>query len=156
VKPIRDMSALEVAAFAAQHLRSLGVDVVLSGGTCVTLYSESQYVSGDADLVLRGHVSRAVLRAHLKRIGFEERGRTFAHPETAVALDFPQGPLAVGKQPVTHIRTVTLATGTLLALSPTDCVKDRLAAYYHWGDRQCLEQAVLVAGTAPVDLADIR
>jgi hypothetical protein len=41
-------------------------------------------------------------------------------------------------------------------LSPTACVKDRLAAYYHWGDMQCLEQTLLVVRTADVDLREIR
>ena len=27
-------------------------------------------------------------------------------------------------------------------LSPTDCVKDRLAAFYHWKDQQSLEPAI--------------
>ena len=41
-------------------------------------------------------------------------------------------------------------------LSPTDCVKDRLAAYYFWNDQQALEQAKLVAKNQPVDLDEIR
>jgi hypothetical protein len=51
---------------------------------------------------------------------------------------------------------LTLPTGTLVLLLPTDCVKDRLAAYYHWGDKQCLEQALLVTQNTAVDLRDIR
>jgi hypothetical protein len=49
-----------------------------------------------------------------------------------------------------------LSTGTLTLLSPTDCVKDRLAAFYHWNDRQCLEQALLVIESRKVDLREIR
>ena len=30
-------------------------------------------------------------------------------------------------------------------LTPTDCVKDRLAAFFHWNDYQSLNQALLVA-----------
>lgn len=41
-------------------------------------------------------------------------------------------------------------------ISPTDCVKEWLAAYYHWGDQQCLYQATLVAQANDVDLEDIR
>jgi hypothetical protein len=44
----------------------------------------------------------------------------------------------------------------LRVISPTDCVKDRLAAYYHWGDRQCLTQAELVAKEHPVDLNELK
>jgi hypothetical protein len=41
-------------------------------------------------------------------------------------------------------------------LSPTDCVKDRLAAFYHWGDNQALEQAILVSHDQEIDLDNIK
>jgi len=44
----------------------------------------------------------------------------------------------------------------LQIISPTDCVKDRLAHYYHWGDRQCLQQAILVAAKHDIDLKEIQ
>ena len=34
-------------------------------------------------------------------------------------------------------------------------MKDRLAAYFHWNDRQALDQAVLVANSNNVDRADL-
>lgn len=37
-------------------------------------------------------------------------------------------------------------------VSPTESVKDRLAAWYHWKDRQSLEQAVLVSEAHEIDL----
>ena len=43
-----------------------------------------------------------------------------------------------------------------MLLSPTDCVKDRLAAFYHWKDQQSLEQAVLVARTNEIDLGEVE
>ena len=43
-----------------------------------------------------------------------------------------------------------------LALSPTDSCRDRLAAFYHWRDRQSLGLAVAVARHRRVDLAAIR
>jgi hypothetical protein len=47
-------------------------------------------------------------------------------------------------------------TGILRIISPTDCVKDRLAAYFYWDDRQCLEQGVLVAKDNEIDLDEIE
>ena len=41
--------------------------------------------------------------------------------------------------------------GSFRLLSPTDCVKDRLANFYHFEDGQCLEQAPMVAGQHPVN-----
>lgn len=43
----------------------------------------------------------------------------------------------------------------LRLLTPTDCVKDRLAWYYHTGDTECLEQAYLVARQHAINLNEI-
>jgi hypothetical protein len=48
------------------------------------------------------------------------------------------------------------STGLLRLISPTDCIKDRLAAYYHWNDRQSLDQAILVALECEIDLGEIE
>lgn len=156
MKPIAKMTAGELAAYVATHLGARGIPVVLSGGTCVTIYSEGRYVSADLDLVGNGITSRKRLREALADIGFTEKGRQFFHPETPLFLDCPRGPVAIGQEPPGEIRTLEFATGRLPLLSPTDCVKDRLAAYYHWNDEQSLEQATLVAQRHPVDLKEIR
>ncbi|MFK5938387.1 MAG: hypothetical protein QM497_08325, partial [Sulfurimonas sp.] len=44
----------------------------------------------------------------------------------------------------------------LRLLTPTDCVKDRLAAYYHWDDEQCLQQAIWVAKKNEFDLKSVQ
>jgi hypothetical protein len=41
-------------------------------------------------------------------------------------------------------------------LSPTDCVKDRLAKFYAWNDAQALYQALLVVATQPVSFREIE
>lgn len=46
--------------------------------------------------------------------------------------------------------------GTLRILTPTNCVMDRLAWYYHAQDEQGLEQAVAVAAANEVDLDRIE
>ena len=37
-------------------------------------------------------------------------------------------------------------------ITATQCVMDRLAAFYFWKDRQALEQAIAVARAHPIDL----
>jgi hypothetical protein len=49
-----------------------------------------------------------------------------------------------------------MAGDVALALSPTDSCRDRLAAFYHWRDRQSLRLAVAVARHQAVDLEAIR
>ena len=156
MKPISDMSAGELAAYVASHLASRGIEVVLSGGTCVTIWSEGRYVSGDLDLIRSGVAPRSSLREALAEIGFVERGRQFVHPDARFFVDCPPGPVALGREAPKEIRTLQFATGSLHLLSPTDCVKDRLLAWYHWQDRQSLEQAALVAERNPVDLDELR
>jgi hypothetical protein len=91
----------------------------------------------------------------MREIGFQEEGRYFRHPDSNVLVEFPPGPLAVGAEPVKEVQEIELATGTLKLISPTDCVKERLASYYHWGDRQALTQALLVVHHRPVDLLEV-
>ncbi|MES2439732.1 MAG: hypothetical protein V4584_11720 [Verrucomicrobiota bacterium] len=44
-----------------------------------------------------------------------------------------------------RIRSIIPFEGRIIRLlSPTDCVKDRLAAYIHWKRRSCYNQALLV------------
>lgn len=67
----------------------------------------------------------------LSKIGFHEDNKYFKHPETQYFIEYPAGPLAIGREPVREPYTIQFETGTLKLLSPTDSVKDRLSAYYH-------------------------
>ena len=152
------MSRAELAAFVQEHLRGKGIDMVLSGGACVSIYTLNKYESMDLDLI---HISllkprRKLIRDAMEEIGFLEVGRYFNHPDTKLFVEFPQGPPAVGEEPVKNIRELKESTGVLKIISPTDCVKDRLAGYYHWNDEQCLAQAVLVARNNKVDIEEIE
>jgi hypothetical protein len=56
---------------------------------------------------------------------------------------------------VNEILVQEYETGTVKIISPEDCVKDRLAAYYHCGDRQALAQALMVVKEQSIDLTRI-
>ncbi len=156
MKPVSEMSVGELAAFICSYLKQKGIEVVLSGGGCVSIHSQNKYVSEDLDFIEYRGVTRRKLKTVLGEIGFLEENRYFKHPETKFFLEFPPGPLAVGNEPVKEIITLNFPTGNLQIISPTDCVKDRLAAYYHWGDRQSLEQAIMVAGDIEIDLGEVE
>ena len=94
--------------------------------------------------------------ATLEEIGFREKNRYFTHPETQHIIEFPSGPLSVGGEAVKNITEIKYATGILRVISPTDCVKDRLAAYYFWKDQQSFNQALLVAQNNPVNISEIK
>jgi len=155
VKRIGKMSQAEVAAYACAHRAGRGIRVALSGGAVVAIYSGSRHVSQDVDLVNLYQVRHSALREHMQAVGFVEEGRCFRHPESTTLVEFPPGPLAVGTEPVRPIDKLRLPTGVLRLISPTDCMKDRLASFSHWGDRQALSQAILVATHRRVDLEDV-
>jgi hypothetical protein len=151
------MSVGELAAFISSHLKGNGIDVVLSGGSCVSIYSENKYTSLDLDFIEFGSISIRKLKKVLKEIGFfYEKGRYFKSSETDIFLEFLPGPLSVGQEPAKEVIILHFPTGELRIISPTDCVKDRLAAYYHWRDQQSLEQAVLVAKDNKIDLNEVE
>ena len=153
---IGEMRPDELAAFVCQALANAGIEVVLTGGACAAIWSRGRYESKDIDFVERGMASRRDVRKVMSSLGFRERGREFEHDETPFTVEFPSGPLAVGDEPVREIQERILKTGRLRLLSPTDCVKDRLAAFYHWKDSQSLEQAAAVVAESPVDLAEVE
>jgi hypothetical protein len=156
MKGIREMRMAELAAYLATQLNQRNIDVVLSGGACVSIYSDNRYVSADIDLVNAGLVRRRIIREAMRELGFQEERRSFTHPDTAFLIEFPAGPLSIGEEPVKQLAEMRFDTGSLRLLSPTDCVKDRLAGYYHWQDLQSLEQAMMVALSHRVDLAEIE
>lgn len=155
MKPLSAMETGELAAYICDHLQRRGIRVVLSGGSCVTIYSENRYASYDLDFIEAGGGPRRRIRIALEEIGFREENRYFRHPDTPYLVEFPPGPLAVGHQPVTETAELVYPTGTLRLLTATDCVMDRLAAYFHWNDRQCLDQALWVAQAHSLDWGKI-
>ncbi|MGA2507484.1 MAG: hypothetical protein ABSF80_08420 [Chitinispirillaceae bacterium] len=156
MKTVGKMTLGELAAFVCSHLRKNGIRAVLSGGACVSIYSHSRYQSSDLDFIANFSASRAKMREVLGEIGFAEHNRYFRHPDTEIFIEFPPGPLTVGEEPVKEIADMKFSTGHLSLISPTDCIKDRLAGYFYWKDLQCLEQAVLVAQNNPIDLPELR
>jgi hypothetical protein len=156
VKPIKDMAIGELAAFICSFLKNKGIDVVLSGGSCVSIYTENKYASLDLDFIEVGSVARRKLKKVLLEIGFHEENRYFKSSETDIFLEFPAGPLSAGGEPMKETITLNFPTGELRIISPTDCVKDRLTAFYHWGDQQGLEQAVLVAKDNKINLKELE
>jgi hypothetical protein len=156
MKSIKEMSQGELGAYVQSHLRRQGIEVVLSGGAAVGIYSSSRYVSKDLDFVNVFATNRRNIRKAMNEIGFQEEGSYFKHPDTEFFIEFPSGPLAIGSEPIGEVVEIEYSTGTLQIIAPTDCVKDRLAAYYHWGDRQCLLQAELVAQEQPIDLNEVE
>ena len=52
------MSVEELATYVAEQLRRRGIDAVLTGGSCVTIYSRNRYASYDLDFIETPSVPR--------------------------------------------------------------------------------------------------
>jgi hypothetical protein len=146
----------DLAAIICDACLKAGVDVVLSGGACVSIYTKNKYDSFDLDFVLLSHADRRNVGPVLEALGFRREGRHYRHPLTAYIVEFLSPPLSVGDEPVGEVREMRRGRHILRLLSPTDCVKDRLAAFYHWSDQPALDQAILVCQTNEVDLREVR
>lgn len=128
-----------------------------SGGAVVAIYSKGAYKSGDLDLVSKvGAYDKA--QAVLECLGFNKvRSRHFEHPECPHhIIEFPPGPVSIGDDSRIQPSEVNVDGQILRILSPTDCIRDRLASYIHFNARECLDQAVLVARSQPFDLSKVR
>jgi hypothetical protein len=91
---------------------------------------------------------RDSLVAALAPLGFElsQDKRHFDHPNTNYYVEFPPSPYELGNRTVQYEEIPRLETvwGPLRFITPTLCVMDRLAAFWHWKDRQSWDQAVMV------------
>jgi hypothetical protein len=148
-----DIGREELAAVVSDSLREHGVDAVLVGGSVVAIYTKERYVTDDLDFV--SYKPLKVIAPVMEALGFEMTGNTAFHSETKLYVQFCAPPISVGREPVETVQ-LTTKHGTLETLSPTDCVLDRLMQFFHWNDRQALEQALLVSTSQKVNLRRIR
>lgn len=153
----KKLSVAEIAALICSHLAKRGFNAVLTGGACVSIYSNNIYESSDLDFVMPEYAIGKIDTA-LSEIGFERKKhwRHYVNPECPYYVEFPTPPLAAGSELIKKTDIIKTRHGTLKIISPTDSVKDRLAAFYHWKDSQALEQAILVASMQKVNFNEIR
>lgn len=153
---LKNISLKDLAIYISHHLSKNGIDTVLTGGACVSIYSNNKYISSDLDFVLISSSDQKRLKKALEELGFYEENRQFKHKDTEYFIEFLPPPPSVGDELIKEISKIKKRNMTLQLLSPTDCVKDRLAAFYHWNDRQSLEQAILVCLDNSVDIREIE
>ena len=145
----------EIAAIVSAALERAGITAVLSGGAAVSIYTNNAYVSLDLDFVSSDSLDR--IEPILAELGFKRgHGRFFNHGDTAYVVEFPTGPVSFGGDVVREWSRIETAAGTIQIITPTQCVMDRLAAFYHWSDPQALDQAIAVARAQDVDLQAIN
>jgi hypothetical protein len=139
------------------ELKKRGIDTILVGGAVVAIYSGGIYKSGDLDFVLGSMFTKGLPEA-MKALGFVKKSRHYVHPECShLYIEFPGTvPLGIGED-YSIVPDELNIDGTIIKIfSPTDCVKDRLATYLYFNDRDGLDQAVLIANKHPVNYSSIE
>ncbi len=150
----KKMSLQDFAITVAEALKEKDIDVILTGGAVVSIYSEGKYVSKDADFL--SETDHQSIKKAMHALGFKNQGKDFYHNDCLFTVEFPGYELVIGDEPMKAEGKIKKGNFTLKLLSPTQCVMDRLAAFYHWKDRQSLQQAVMVAQNHPVKLKSIE
>jgi hypothetical protein len=145
----------DLAYMVSDHLRKKAIDTILTGGACVTLYTKNAYSSFDLDFVLRSNQEPRLIKAAMEELGFQLKSGRFIHPNSEFFVEILPPPPSVGEEPIRRTARRRRGARWLEMLTPTDCVKDRLAAFYHWHDRPSLAQALLVAEAQKIDLRDV-
>lgn len=145
----------QLAAFISVKLRERGIDAILVGGACVSIYTKNRYLSFDLDFVT--HATLKDVAPVLAEVGFKrESSRHFTRLDCPFFIEFVAPPAAIGREPLKSENKLKTKLGTIILLTPTDSVKDRLAAFYHWNDPQALEQATMVAEAQEIDLREVK
>jgi hypothetical protein len=146
----------ETAAAVATTLREAGFQAVLTGGGCASIYTRGISQSVDLDFILQTGRAQSDLDRAMSAAGFERQANQYFHPRARFYVEFPPGPLSIGRDfDITPVQ-LEIRGRRILALSPTDSCRDRMAAFLHWKDRQNLETAIQIALRNDIDLARIR
>ncbi len=138
-------SLVDVAFAACTVLDSAGETAVLCGGSAAAYYVPERYQSLDVDFVLHVGAARHVVDRAMATIGYLRTEDFYRREGLPYTIEFPLGPLAVGREPVTAWRTDRRAESLLHVLTPADVVRDRFLHYWAWGDRSALDVALAVA-----------
>ena len=151
----KSISIKELAAIVSNKLNESGIDAILVGGACVSIYTKNKYLSSDIDFVSAASIKE--ISPVLLDLGFERKSsRHFEKKRLPFFYRVCFSPAALGSEPVKETNVLKTRLGDIILLTPTDSVKDRLAAYYHWNDPQALEQAMLIARSQKISLREVK
>jgi hypothetical protein len=154
--PVDENTSIEeLGSLVCQTLNNEGIEAFLSGGAVVSIYTHNKYESYDLDFVTFG--DRKKIKVIMETLGFvQEKSRHFTHPKTKYFVEFPGLSMAIGDQAILEFAQRKTSNGILRLLTPTDCIKDRLASFIHWKDQQALDQAIMVAKVQPYKIDKIK
>ncbi|MBC7456740.1 MAG: hypothetical protein H7235_00575 [Bdellovibrionaceae bacterium] len=155
MKITANTSRLELAAIITAGLSKEDIKAVLVGGAVVSIYTDNEYESKDLDFISPNDHKK--ITDVMINLGFKRKGKNFFHSATELSVEFPSGPIGIGDRvPVKPEGRIEVKGTTVILLSPTQSVMDRLAWFYFNNDRQCLDQAVMIAKKQLVKLSEVK
>jgi hypothetical protein len=90
-------------------------------------------------------------------MGFKKvDGRYYKYEHNPNYIEFPTGPVSLGNEFPKKFDELKTLVGTLVLLTPTDCIKDRLCAYVYHGGQECFQQAIAVAHLNSIDFENLK
>lgn len=150
----REVSLEDLAGFLSEELKKRGIEVILVGGACVTIYSHNRYQSYDLDFVAYEDMKK--VKQALKELDFHEKNGYFHHNNCKWIIEFVSSPVAIGKEIISDFQNIKVSTGNIKMLRAEDSVKDRLASYFYWDDRQGLDQSIDICLECNIDIKEVK
>lgn len=138
---LEDASLIEVAGTVCAHFASKGIDVVVVGGSAITVHLPEIYTSHDIDFAVPSGHSLRQIAASLAEIGFKRRGREFVSPDTIYSIDIVADIPFIEQEPIYDYALVNTAGGMLKVFHIEDAISDRICAFVHWSDSESLDVA---------------
>lgn len=153
---LKNLSMEELASYVCTELNKKDINVVLSGGSCMELYTNELYSSYDIDFVMKYTYSQKLIEQTMVELGFKIEGKYYILEESQFFIEILTPPVAVGDQFLSEFATRNTKVGTLTLLTANDCVKDRLCGCFYHDDKTCFEHALAVGHKNSIDKDELR
>lgn len=153
---LKNLSMEELASYVCTELKKKDINVVLSGGSCMELYTNELYSSYDIDFVMKYTYSQKLIEQTMVELGFKIEGKYYILEESQFFIEILTPPVAVGDQFLSEFATRNTKVGTLTLLTADDCVKDRLCGCFYHDDKTCFEHALAVGHKNSIDKDELR
>lgn len=136
---------LYLAAAISGGFEERGVPAVLVGGTVVEFYTAGGYTTADIDMVLPP-LERKEIETVMEELGLVRSGdyRHWSHPQIPFPVEFPPGPLQIGRLVVGELNEIEIEGTKLKILKVEDILLDRMVMAQEWDDLQAHVQAEML------------
>jgi len=153
---LNNLSLEELASYVCSELEKRDIKVILSGGSCMELYTNAMYSSYDIDFVMQYSYSVSQIEKTMLELGFKIDGKYYVLDDSKFFIEILTPPVAVGDEFLNNFASRNTKLGILKLLTPTDCVKDRLCGCFLHNDKHCFEHALAVASKNTIDIDNLK